>query len=64
MSNYDATLQMFVEPEREIDFAKLQFMRWLGEQGRLEHPIAGPSSDEIAGQIRGRTLGPRYSGKA
>lgn len=48
MPLYDGTLQMFVESPREPDMARLTFVRWLAEQGRLEHPIAGPSSGPLA----------------
>ena len=41
---YDANLQMFVEGPREPDFARLAFLRWLGEQGLLEHEVYGPPS--------------------
>ena len=41
---YDGNLQMFVEKPREPDFTRLAFLRWLGEQGLLEHEIFGPSS--------------------
>jgi len=41
---YDSTLQMFVQETRDLDLGRLTFLRWLGEQGRLEHDIAGPSS--------------------
>lgn len=41
---YDGNLQMFVEESREPDFARLAFLRWLGEQGLLEHEVYGPSS--------------------
>jgi hypothetical protein len=41
---YDGNLQMFVEGPREPDFARLAFLRWLGEQGLLEHAVSGPSS--------------------
>ncbi len=44
---YDSNLQMFVEAPREPDFARLAFLRWLGERGRLEHEIAGPSSGPL-----------------
>jgi hypothetical protein len=47
---YDGTLQMFVEPTREVDLTSLRFLRWLGEQGKLEHELAGPSTGEYAAQ--------------
>jgi len=47
LGQYDGNLQMFVEDEHELDRRRLRFLRWLGEQGRLEHPIAGPSSGSL-----------------
>ena len=44
MGSYDSTLQMFVQKPQPIDMSRLSFMRWLAEQGKLEHPMAGPSS--------------------
>ena len=41
-SAYDGSLQMFVEEPRGINVERLRFLRWLAEQGRLEHPVAGP----------------------
>jgi hypothetical protein len=43
---YDGNLQMFCEPAQEPRFEMLHFMRWLGEHGRLEHPIAGEPAGE------------------
>ena len=49
INQYDGTLQMFVEDVHEPDARHLRFLRWLGEQGRLEHGIAGPpSGDQVA----------------
>ena len=39
---YDGKLQMFVQPPREADLRRLQFLRWLAEHGKLEHEVAGP----------------------
>ena len=38
---YDGDLQMFVDPPREPDMARLTFLRWLVERKRLEHGAAG-----------------------
>ena len=46
---YDATLQMFVQQPRPVDFARLRFLRWLAEHGRLEHRPVGPSGGAYAG---------------
>ncbi len=45
---YDGNLQMFVEGPREPDFARLAFLRWLGEHQLLEHEVYGPSSGDYA----------------
>jgi hypothetical protein len=47
-TGYDGILEMFVDPPRKPDLARLRFPRWLGEQGRLEHALAGASCGEIA----------------
>jgi hypothetical protein len=39
---------MFVDPPRKPNLARLRFLRWLGEQGRLEHALAGPPCGVIA----------------
>jgi hypothetical protein len=49
MGPYDSALQMFVQTPQPIDMSRLSFMRWLAEQGRLEHCIAGPSSGPLVG---------------
>jgi hypothetical protein len=48
VGRYDATLQMFVEEPRDPDPARLGFLRWLVEAGRLEHRTAGPATGEFA----------------
>jgi hypothetical protein len=45
---YDGELQMFVDAAHEPTRSSLLFLRWLAEQGRLEHEIAGPSSGDYA----------------
>jgi len=40
---YDNDLQMFKEPERDANIANLRFLRYLAEQGRLEHRMEGKS---------------------
>jgi len=52
---YDKDLQMFVEPEHDLNLEKLQFLRWMVEQGRLEHVVAGESSGECARQLKEKT---------
>ena len=53
---YDGNLQMFVEGPREPDFARLAFLRWLGEQGQLEHEVFGPSSGRLMEQYAARQV--------
>ena len=48
VGRYDTSLQMFVEEPRDPDLRRLGFMRWLVENNRLEHPVIGPASGEIA----------------
>ena len=48
IGRYDTSLQMFVEEPRPVDSGRLRFMRWLGEQGRLEHAVAGPPQGDLA----------------
>lgn len=47
MGGYDGTLQMFIEEGQELDMQRLRFLRWLGERGKLEHPIAGPPAGPL-----------------
>jgi hypothetical protein len=44
---YDGSLQMFVEAPRDVDLARLRFLRWLVETGRLGHGTAGPPTGEF-----------------
>jgi hypothetical protein len=37
----DPELQMFADQPQEPDPARLRFLRWLVEQGQLEHAAAG-----------------------
>ena len=48
VSGFDGDLQMFREAPKPINMAHLEFLRWLIEQGRLDHPSAQPSSGESA----------------
>jgi hypothetical protein len=45
---YDNALQMFVHEPREADMRLLRFLRWLAEEGRLEHAVAGPPAGRYA----------------
>jgi hypothetical protein len=51
-AHYDPDLQMFIGPPRGPDPARLRFLRWLAERGRLEHPAAGPPAGEYAVDAR------------
>ena len=52
VQSYDGDLEMYRETERAIDVARLRFLRWLAERGRLEHPPLGPSSGPFADDAR------------
>jgi hypothetical protein len=56
-SAFDRELQMFVEPPRGADPARLRFLRWLAEPGRLEHGTAGPAAGEYAASPAGAASG-------
>jgi hypothetical protein len=53
LGRYDSALQMFVEEPREPDLARLTFLRWLVERGRLDHGPAGAPSGELAALAAG-----------
>jgi len=53
---FDPELQMFADQPREPDLTHLQFLRWLGERGRLEHDPLGPAGGEYAGRARAEGL--------
>ena len=48
MKSFDGDLGMFREESVAVDFARLNFVRWLVEHGKLEHPPAGPPSGPFA----------------
>ena len=48
INGYDPSLQMFLAEPQEPDLAHLGFLRWLAEQGRLEHAVCGPPSGQFA----------------
>jgi hypothetical protein len=51
---YDGNLEMFRETPRAISMAHLRFLRWLVEQGRLEHlPYGLPCGEFAAGDVAG-----------
>jgi hypothetical protein len=49
--SFDGDLKMFRDSDRPVNMACLRFLRWLAEQGRLEHGIAGPSSGPFAEEV-------------
>lgn len=44
---YDSDLHMLREKTRELEGAHLDFLRWLGERGMLEHEVCGPPSGPV-----------------
>jgi hypothetical protein len=50
MKNFDSELEMFRE-EGKVDYARLSFLRWLVERGKMEHPPAGPPSGPFAEEL-------------
>ena len=50
---YDGELQMFCDTTHEANLEALRFIRWMVEQGRLEHDAAGPPAGEYAEQSLG-----------
>ena len=51
IGKYDGELQMFCEPVREPDLARLRFLRWLVEHGELEHAVFGRPAGECAEMV-------------
>jgi hypothetical protein len=50
--SYDGDLQMLRDTAGTIDLARLRFLRWLVDSGRLEHPPAGPPTGPLATPVR------------
>jgi hypothetical protein len=50
VKSFDGDLKMFREAPQGVNLERLRFLRWLVEQGRLEHGPAGPPSGEFATQ--------------
>jgi hypothetical protein len=55
-ARYDSELQMFCDATHEPSREALQFLRWMAEQGRLEHAVFGPSAGEYAGEDVGELV--------
>jgi hypothetical protein len=51
-SRYDPELQMFTDPPRDPDPARLRFLRWLAEISRLEHEPVGVPVGRYASEVR------------
>jgi hypothetical protein len=56
-SRYDPELQMFRDPPREPDPARLRFLRWLSEIRRLEHEPVGAPAGQYAAHVMPTTMG-------
>jgi hypothetical protein len=56
MKSFDGDLKMFREDGGPIDLARLRFLRWLIERGRLEHPPAGPPSGPLTESVPAEVL--------
>lgn len=50
-ANYDAALHQFREGQKVVRLNHAKFLRWLAEQGRLEHPAYGPPSGHVAALV-------------
>jgi hypothetical protein len=59
-TNFDHALGMWIEKPAVPVLPRLAFLRWMAEEGRLEHPVAGVSSGPLAKAL----ACPEYSGKA
>lgn len=51
VGRYDTALQMFREDQKLVRLPHARFLRWLAEQGRLEHPAYGPPSGHVAALV-------------
>jgi hypothetical protein len=47
LGQFDGSLQMFVQAADGVDMRRLSFLRWLAEEGKLEHAVAGPPSGPL-----------------
>jgi hypothetical protein len=47
MQRFDSNPEMFCKTDSAINAAHLAFLRWLADQGCLEHPSAGPPSGPL-----------------
>ena len=51
VKSFDGDLKMFRESGGPVNLERLRFLRWLVEQGRLEHLPAGTSSGPFADEL-------------
>ncbi len=56
VKDYDADLEILRELLKPVDLEQLRFVRWLEEEGRLEHLAAGPPSGQWADGLALRRL--------
>jgi hypothetical protein len=49
MRGFDSELQMFREPACDLNVARLRFLRWLVEHGRLADDLVAEASDHRPG---------------
>jgi hypothetical protein len=54
MTSFDGALYMFRDAPKPVNLAHLRFLRWLAEQGRLEHPVVGRPRGEFAAAAKSR----------
>ena len=52
--SFDGDLQMFRDAPQPVNMDRLRFLRWLAEQGRLEHPVVGRPRGEFAAAAKSR----------
>ena len=51
VKSFDGDLKMFRESGGPVNLDRLRFLRWLVEQGRLEHLPAGPPAGPFAQEV-------------
>lgn len=51
IGSFDRDLAMFREQPKVVRLNHALFLRWLADQGRLEHEVAGPPSGHVAALV-------------
>lgn len=51
VGTYDTALHQFREEQKIVRLPHARFLRWLAENGRLEHETAGPPSGHVAALV-------------